>query len=76
MKKLIILLAATFALTSPAMSQDIEGHTYACTDVDAMRDFVTSAVMADSASTGISKGIDKGLTTFFRLCDITMEFRF
>lgn len=76
MKRLFIILAATFALACPAMSQEIEGHTYACTDVDAMRDFVTSAIMADSASTGISKGIDKGLTTFFRLCDITMEFRF
>ena len=48
MKRLIILFAATFALACPTMSQELEGHTYACTDVDAMRDFVTSAVLADT----------------------------
>ncbi|MCR4922221.1 MAG: hypothetical protein K5945_11045, partial [Bacteroidaceae bacterium] len=76
MKRLILTLLTLLALTMPSSGQELTGHTYACTDIEAMRDFVTSAIMCDSTSTGISKGIDKSLTTFFKLCDITMEFRF
>lgn len=63
-------------LTGAAKTQDLTGRTYACDDVVELREFVIAAVTGDSTSTGISKGIDKGLTTFFRLCDMKMEFRF
>ena len=76
MKRHILTLIASMALTFSAAAQELTGHTYACTDIDAMRDFVTSAVLNDTTSTSPGKGIDKTLTGFFKLCDITMEFRF
>lgn len=71
-----ILLFSLMLLAATANAQDLTGRTYACKDVEALREFVTAAVTGDSTSTGLSKGIDKGLTTFFRLCDMQMEFRF
>ncbi|MBQ4003117.1 MAG: hypothetical protein II600_03990, partial [Bacteroidaceae bacterium] len=71
-----ILLFSLMLLAATANAQDLTGRTYACKDVEALREFVTAAVTGDSTSTGLSKGIDKGLTTIFRLCDMQMEFRF